>query len=105
VALKELRRQNSNYARLRFAREIRLTARLSHPHIVPLYEAGRWPSGEPFFAMKLVEGSSLDEAIDRCDGRHERMELLGHVANVADAIAYAHSQHVVHRDLKPANVL
>ena len=47
----------------RFEREARITARLAHPAIVAIHEAGRWPSGEPFFAMKLVAGTSLDKRI------------------------------------------
>ncbi len=46
-------------AKWRFVREAQLTARLQHPSIIPVYEAGRWDDGEPFFAMKLVDGSSL----------------------------------------------
>lgn len=102
VAIKELL---SAAGRQRFDREVRITARLQHPAIVPIYEAGRWPSGEPFYAMKLVIGRSLDEAIAGCGALTERLDHLCNVVSVADAIAYAHSQRIVHRDLKPANVL
>src|SRR5262249_9980825 len=91
-------------ARARFVREALLTARLQHPAIVPLYQAARTPSGEPFYTMRLVEGRSLDElAKDRSLGG--RLELLPHLQAVADAVAYAHAQGIVHRDLKPSNVL
>ncbi len=89
----------------RFAREIHITGRLQHPSIVPLYEAGRWPSGEPFFAMKLVLGESLARVVDGTQSWTERLALLPHLIAVADALAYAHEQHVVHRDLKPSNVI
>lgn len=105
VAIKEMRREGSRYARLRFAREIRITAKLQHPNIIAVHEAGRWPHGEPFFTMKLVEGGSLDEAIDRAETPRRRRDLLPHVIDAADAMAYAHSQDIVHRDLKPTNIL
>jgi len=72
---------------------------------VPVYEVGRWPDGEPFYAMKLVEGRTLTEIIARAKTPAERMGLLPHAIAVADALAYAHSEHVIHRDLKPSNVL
>jgi WD40 repeat protein/tRNA A-37 threonylcarbamoyl transferase component Bud32 len=104
VALKEmLGDSEKDYAR--FAREALLTARLEHPAIVPIHEIGRWPSGEPFYAMKLVSGRSLREVIHTTRTLDERLALLPNAIAVADAIAYAHSVGVLHRDLKPANVL
>lgn len=104
VALKQLLHEHSIGAH-RFVREALVTARLQHPAIVPVYEAGRWPDGEPFYAMKLVNGRSLKEVIDETRGLDERLALLPNVIAVADAIAYAHSEGVIHRDLKPSNVL
>jgi WD40 repeat protein len=89
----------------RFLREARITARLQHPAIVPVYEAGRWPNGEPFYAMKLVSGRSLAHLIDSMSSLGSRLAALPHVLAVAEAIAYAHSQKVIHRDLKPSNIL
>jgi tRNA A-37 threonylcarbamoyl transferase component Bud32 len=103
VALKQLRDQS--FGRRRFVREATLTARLQHPSIIPVYEFGRFASGEPFFAMKLVHGESLRDAIKGRPTLEQRLELLPNVLAVADAIAYAHSQRVIHRDLKPSNVL
>ena len=71
---------------------------------MPVYEAGRWPSGEPFYAMKLVAGRSLRRTSRERRSLAERLALLPHVIAVAEAIAYAHSQRIIHRDLKPANV-
>jgi tetratricopeptide (TPR) repeat protein len=105
VAVKELHPGAGPGARGRFVREALVTARLQHPAIVPVYEAGRWPEGLPFYAMKLVEGRSLDARIRGCVDLGERLALLPHFIAVADAVAYAHGQRVVHRDLKPANVL
>src|SRR4051812_7549501 len=104
VALKELIDPVAEQ-RGRFQREALITARLQHPGIVPVYEAGRWPSGDPFFAMKLVSGRPLDRVIAEAATLADRLALLPRLAAAADAIAYAHSQRVIHRDLKPANVL
>ena len=89
----------------RFLNEALVTARLQHPGIVPIYEAGRWSSGEPFYAMRLVSGRSFDERLQETKSFAERLALLPHVLAVAEAVAYAHSQRIIHRDLKPANVL
>ena len=104
VALKELQAGAAPEA-ARFVREALVTARLQHPAIVPIYEAGRWPDGAPFYAMKMVSGRSLDALIRAAGGLPERLALLPHLLAVAEAVAYAHSEHVIHRDLKPANVL
>ena len=104
VALKELLVWNEGQEQ-RFLHEALLTARLQHPAIVPIYEAGRWPDGEPFYAMKLVSGRSLADLIGERKRLEDRLSLLPHVLTVAQAIAYAHSQRILHRDLKPANVL
>src|SRR5262245_14684939 len=104
VALKELIDTGAEQ-RGRFQREALITARLQHPGIVPVYEAGRWPSGDPFFAMKLVSGRPLDRVIADARTLEDRLALLPRIAAATDAIAYAHSQRVIHRDLKPANVL
>jgi serine/threonine protein kinase len=104
VALKEPL-EPGDFAEARFLTEARLTARLQHPSIVPLYEAGRWPGGAPFYAMKLVYGRSLDGVIAAASHVDERLALLPHVLAAADAVAYAHGQRILHRDLKPANIL
>jgi WD40 repeat protein len=116
VAIKELlpptaadgqTRDSTAYAHLyrRFEREARLTARLDHPSIVSVHEAGQWPDGEPFYAMRLVRGAPLDRAIQQRATVAERLELLPNLTAAADAIAYAHDQAIVHRDIKPANIL
>jgi len=104
VALKELL-DGGGAAEDRFVREALLTARLQHPSIVPVYEAGRWPTGEPFYSMKLVSGRPLSDVIDEKRSLDERLPLLPHVLAVAEAVAYAHEKRIIHRDLKPANVL
>jgi len=91
--------------RARFEREVAITAKLQHPAIVPVYEAGSWPSGTAFYTMRLVSGGTLAEAIARTTTLEQRLALLPHVTALTDAIAYAHSRRIVHRDLKPGNVL
>ena len=104
VALKELLDPTGEQI-TRFQREALITARLQHPGIVPVYEAGTWPSGEPFFAMKLVSGRPLDKVIAEATTLPARLALLPRIAAACDAMAYAHSQRIIHRDLKPGNVL
>jgi WD40 repeat protein len=104
VAVKELLKK-SPIAEQLFVREALITARLQHPGIVPVHEAGRWPSGEPYYVMKLVQGRSLKEVIGTRKTLAERLGLLPHVITVAEAIGYAHSEQVIHRDIKPANVV
>ncbi len=104
VALKQLQSMD-HAARLRFEREMRITAKLQHPGVVPVHETGRFATGEPFYAMKLVEGRSLKEVIAEKMTLDERLALLPQVLAVAETIAYAHSQRILHRDLKPSNVI
>jgi WD40 repeat protein len=104
VAIKELL-PGKQFAAQRFIREALVTGRLEHPSIVPVYEAGRWPSGEPFYTMKLVSGRPLSAVVRATEGLEERLALVPSVIAVAEAIAYAHSKRVIHRDIKPSNVI
>lgn len=104
VALKELIQPNYR-SELRFIREARITARLEHPGIVPVHEAGRWPDGTPFYCMKLVAGRPLSALLAAAKTLDERLALLPHLIDVADAISYAHNRDVIHRDIKPSNVI
>jgi serine/threonine-protein kinase len=86
----------------RFEREIRLAARLQHPHIVPLLTAGE-VDGLPYYTMPFVSGASLRERLQAGPlPGHEAQAIL---RDVAKALAYAHRQGIVHRDIKPENVL
>ncbi|MBQ0943238.1 serine/threonine protein kinase [Ideonella sp. 4Y16] len=102
AAVKVLKRGMDSAAVLaRFALEQRALARLNHPHIAHLLDAGRSASGLPYFVMELVRGRPIDQA---CEGLALEARL-GLFLQLADAVAFAHRQLLVHRDLKPSNVL
>ncbi len=88
--------------RLRFEREVKTTSKLGHPHIVVVYDGG-FEGEQPFIAMELVEGPTLDELLAR--GRLPVEEATRILLAICDAMAYAHGKGVIHRDLKPANIL
>jgi eukaryotic-like serine/threonine-protein kinase len=116
VALKRIRPGRLHeIARKRFLREAEITAGLQHPGIVPIYGLGQDDDG-PFYTMPLIDGQTLQEAIDEFHGdkslardlgkRRLRLhELLRKLTIVCDTVAYAHGQGVVHRDLKPSNIM
>jgi serine/threonine protein kinase len=87
----------------RFLREIKLTANLAHPHILPLFESGQ-AEGYLFYTMPYVEGESLRDRLQR-EVQLPIAEALRITSEIADALAFAHSRDIVHRDIKPENVL
>lgn len=87
----------------RFLAEIRTTANLSHPHILPLHDSGE-ADGFLFYVMPYVEGESLRQKLDR-DGQLPVEEAVRIAGGVADALDSAHRHGVIHRDLKPGNIL
>ena len=87
----------------RFQREVEISARLSHPHIVPIFASGE-AAGLLYYVMPYLTGESLRDRLER-EGRLPVAEALAIGAEVADALDYAHRQGVIHRDIKPENIL
>jgi serine/threonine-protein kinase len=107
VALKVLRPELAAlFGRERFLREIRLTAGLDHPHILPVLDSAdpELPEQPLWYTMPLVKGESLRDRLRR-EGRLPLAEAVRLTLEVADALAYAHRHGVVHRDVKPENIL
>ncbi|MEZ5461657.1 serine/threonine protein kinase [Dokdonella sp.] len=117
VAIKQLSDElrDASPARLRFLREVQVTAQLDHPYIVPVYGLEVAPGGAPAYAMKLVTGRTLFDYLQETfrsyadggqpDEEHSLAARIEHVLKICEAIHYAHGKGVIHRDLKPANIM
>ncbi len=87
----------------RFLREIRVTARLQHPHILPVHDSGG-DDGLLWYTMPFVEGESLRQRLVR-ERQVSVEDALRIAAAVAGALSYAHQHGIIHRDIKPENIL
>jgi serine/threonine-protein kinase len=117
VALKQLADELADAipARMRFLREVQITAQLDHPYIVPVYGLEVASGGAPAYSMKLVHGTTLADYLqetrsayangDAPDEAHALAARIEHFLKICDAVDYAHGKGVIHRDLKPANVM
>ncbi|HJU76113.1 MAG TPA: protein kinase [Gemmatimonadaceae bacterium] len=104
VAVKVLHTEVAeSLARDRFLREIRLAARLNHPHILPLYDSGE-AEGLLFFVMPVMQGQTARARLD-AEGQLPIELALQIAVEVADALDHAHRNDVIHRDIKPENIL
>jgi serine/threonine protein kinase len=104
VALKMMRPDSCFWPQdqVRFKREMRVTAQLDHPNILPIYDIG-WLDDKPFYTMPYVPGGSLAKHRNRfVENPHKTLELM---VRVARAVHHAHERGIIHRDLKPANIL
>jgi tetratricopeptide (TPR) repeat protein len=93
----------------RFLREARLMARLDHPAIPAVFEAGMASDGRLYLLMRVIEGQTLKERLKEFEeagrpGREQR-ELIEVLLKVCEAVSYAHSQGIIHRDIKPSNIM
>ncbi len=114
VALKRIqdRHRGDPEGYRRFLREAEITGRLEHPGVVPVHGLIHDGDGQPCYAMRLIEGESLKEALGRLHNPAgppgpalTLRQLLTRFVTVCQTVAYAHSRGIVHRDLKPANIM
>jgi hypothetical protein len=106
VALKRIAaRDGDPEAGARFLREARITARLDHPGIVPIHDAGRTADGRLFYTMRLIRGRELLGPDHAAAAPEARLGGLGAYIAACHAVGYAHRHGIVHRDLKPANIM
>jgi formylglycine-generating enzyme required for sulfatase activity/serine/threonine protein kinase len=96
-------------ARLRFVDEAKATAQLEHPSVVPVHDVGELADGRIFFAMKLVQGVTLEHVLEEArsgpPGAKSLPALLQAFLRVCEAVAFAHARGLLHRDLKPRNIM
>src|SRR5437867_1049206 len=103
VAIKVLRADLVSGLAERFLREVAIVAKLSHPHILPLFASGK-AAGFLYFVMPYVAGETLRARLDR-EKQLSLDEVVSIAREVADALEYAHRHDIVHRDVKPENIL
>lgn len=118
VAIKAIQKRliNNPMVTDQFNVEVKVTSRLDHPGIVPVYGMGKFPDGRHFFVMRFIDGVNFRTAIKefhatdwkkrtKAEYRTELNRLLEHFCAACHTIAYAHNRGIVHRDIKPQNIM
>jgi serine/threonine-protein kinase len=116
VALKQIQSKYADDAngRERFIFEAKITGKLEHPGVVPVYGLGAYADGRPYYAMQFIDQGSLQDEIRKChaDGRTAEngcrltlRDLLNRFISACNTIEFAHDRGVLHRDIKPANIM
>ena len=117
VAIKELKGKFANDRAVvqRFEAEATVTGNLEHPNIVPIYATGKRSDGRPYYAMRLIQGRSMQVAISELHRQYgpdvdfrknaAARDLLLRFITVCRAVGFAHSRGILHRDLKPSNIM
>jgi len=112
VAVKRLRPEAAGRSdhRRRFFREAKILGGLTHPGVVPVYDAGTLERGEPFYAMEKVQGMTLADLLrarksEEIGDRPVLLKFIDTFERVCQTVAYAHSRKIIHRDIKPGNIM
>ncbi|HEY8946319.1 MAG TPA: serine/threonine-protein kinase, partial [Polyangiaceae bacterium] len=103
TAVKLLTGDGSETQLRRFEKEVQLTARLTHPNTISIYDYGRTPDGTFYYAMELLDGMTLEQLVER-HGAQPPGRVIHLIRQVCGALAEAHGVGLIHRDIKPANI-
>ncbi|MDR0337217.1 MAG: serine/threonine protein kinase [Planctomycetaceae bacterium] len=114
VTIKTLNKKNrrNKHYKERFINEARITGKLVHSGIIPIYSLDHDDQGEPYYVMRLLEGQTFEQLVSQYHNLkgpshtpEELRRLIRHFINACQTISYAHDHHIVHRDIKPSNIM